>query len=182
MKTLRTLIFVLPMLLLSSPRAAAQYYGVGSNIALLATGTINLSFEAAVAPRWSVNIPVYWNPVKTDKLQMRLFGLQPGVRYWFFEEYAGHFIGSHAAAAWYDLGNARFQRKGWLAGVGISYGYAWLLSRRWNFTLEAGVGLYYMRDDKRSHYTPPFDKEYIYSSRRLAFGPSRCEIGFSYLF
>ena len=43
---------------------------------------------------------------------MQLIAVQPGIRYWIFEEYAGHFIAAHLTAAQYDLGGNRFHRKG----------------------------------------------------------------------
>ena len=113
---------------------------------------------------------------------MRLWAIQPGVRYWFFEEYAGHFLGTHLAAAKYDIGGRRFHRKGWLTGLGVSYGYSWLLSTRWNLSVEAGLGLYYMKNTRRDHYVPDDRDEYIYRSRRLVLGPSKCTVGFTYLF
>ena len=102
--------------------------------------------------------------------------------YWFFEEYVGHFLGTHLAAAKYDIGGNRFHRKGWLTGLGFSYGYSWLLSTRWNLSVEAGVGFYYMRDTRRDHYVPDDRDEYIYHTRRLVLGPSKCTVGFTYLF
>ena len=51
-------------------------------------------------------------------------------------------------------------------GIGISYGYAWLLSKRWNLSVEAGLGIYYIRDTKRAHYVGEFDDEYIRRYRR----------------
>ena len=166
----------------AAPRAAAQYYGVSTNVAALATGTVNASFEAAIAPHWSVDIPLYWNPVKAENLQMCCLAAQPGVRYWFFEEYAGQFIGGHLAAAKYDVGGRRFHRAGWLTGLGISYGYSWLLATRWNFTLEIGAGVYYMQDTKRDHRLSDFQTEYIRRGRRIVLGPSKCTVGFTYLF
>lgn len=163
-------------------RASAQYYGVGLNVPMLLTGTVNVSFEAAFAPHWSADIAAMWNPVKADKLQMRLLAVQPGVRYWFFEEYAGHFIGTHLAAARYDIGGRRFHRKGWLTGLGVSYGYSWLLSTRWNLSVEAGLGLYYMKDTRRDHHVPDDRDEYICHARRLVLGPSKLNVGFTYLF
>ena len=182
---MRKIRFALLPLLLSAvgiPQASAQYFGVGTNAALLATGTLNVSLEATLAPHWTTEVSLMWNPVKTRKLQAGVIAIQPGVRYWFFEEYAGHFLSAHLAAAQYDVGNVRFHRKGWLAGIGISYGYAWLLSTRWNLTLEAGAALYWMKDDKRDHYVPPLQDEYIRRSRRVTFGPSKCAVTFSYLF
>ena len=95
-----------------SPCATAQYYGLGINLPLLASGTVNLSFEAAVAPHWSVEIPVMWNPVRTQRLQMKFASVQPGVRYWLFEEYTGHFVGMHLSAAVYNFGNSECYRDG----------------------------------------------------------------------
>ena len=181
-KRLWLLLSGLCLLALCPQRASAQYYGVGVNIPMLLTGTVNASFEAAFAPHWSVDVPLMWNPVKADKVQMRLWAIQPGVRYWFFEEYAGHFLGTHLAAAKYDIGGRRFHRKGWLTGLGFSYGYSWLLSTRWNLSVEAGLGLYYMKDTRRDHYVPDDRDEYIYRSRRLVLGPSKCTVGFTYLF
>ena len=55
---------------------------------------------------------------------MQLLAIQPCVRYWLFEEYAGHFVAAHLGAAKYDVGAERFHRNGWLMGLGVSYGYA----------------------------------------------------------
>lgn len=92
-KRLWLLLSGLCLLALCPQRASAQYYGVGVNIPMLLTGTVNASFEAAFAPHWSVDVPLMWNPVKADKVQMRLLAIQPGVRYWLFEEYAATFWG-----------------------------------------------------------------------------------------
>ena len=181
-KRLWLLLSGLCLLVLCPHRASAQYYGVGVNVAMLMTGKVNASFEAAFALHWSVDIPLMWNPVRSDKVQMRLIAVQPGVRYWFFEEYAGHFIGTHLAAAKYDIGGSRFHRKGWLTGLGVSYGYSWLLSTRWNLTVEAGLGLYYMKDTRRDHHVPDDRDEYICHARRLVLGPSKLGVGFTYLF
>lgn len=170
------------LLALCPQRASAQYYGVGVNLPMLLTGTLNASFEAAFAPHWSVDIPLMWNPVKSEKVQMRLLAVQPGVRYWFFEEYVGHFVGTHIGVARYDIGGCRFHRRGWLTGLGVSYGYSWLLSTRWNLSVEAGLGLYYMRDTRRDHRVPDDRDEYICHERRLVLAPSKLGVSFTYLF
>ena len=40
-------------------QASAQYFGVGVNVPSLLTGTVNVSLEAAIAPHWSLDIPLY---------------------------------------------------------------------------------------------------------------------------
>ncbi len=91
-------------------------------------------------------------------------------------------MAAHLAAARYHVGNDRRHYKGWLTGLGFSYGYAWLIARRWNVSVEAGVGIYYMQDRKRDHHVPWSEDEYIRHNRRLVFAPSKCEVAFTYLF
>ena len=137
----RKLLFLLCMaaVCFSAPRASAQYFSVGINAPMLASGTLNVTLEAAVAPHWSVELALLANPVSTERLGLTAAALQPGVRYWFFEEYAGHFLAMHAALASYNVWNASHRHKGWLSGAGISYGYCWPLSARWNMTLELSL-------------------------------------------
>ena len=85
-------------------------------------------------------------------------------------------------AEWDFLMGAVCYRRGWMAGAGFSYGYAWPLSPRWNFSLEAGIGLYYMQERRGRRSLPATEDERIYRTRRLAFGPSKCEVSFTYLF
>lgn len=68
--------------------------------------------------------------MKAPGLQTQVLAVQPGIRRWLYEAYAGHFWGAHLAVARYNIGNDRWHFKGWLAGIGVSYGYAWLLSKR----------------------------------------------------
>ena len=140
----------------SAPRASAQYFSVGINAPMLASGTLNVTLEAAVAPHWSVELALLANPVSTERLGLTAAALQPGVRYWFFEEYAGHFLAMHAALASYNVWNASHRHKGWLSGAGISYGYCWPLSARWNMTLEGGIGIYHMRESEDRALHAPF--------------------------
>ena len=44
------------------------------------------------------------------------------------------------------LTDSRYQ--GWMAGGGISYGYAFILGRSWNLELEVGVGYNYTLYDR----------------------------------
>ena len=85
--------------------------------------------------------------------------LMPEYRWWFCTPFNGHFVGVHAMggqmnAASVDLPipgaffggdnltrevkSARYQ--GGFAGVGLTYGYQWVLSRNWNIEAEVGLG------------------------------------------
>ena len=45
-----------------------------------------------------------------------------------------------------ELKNARNQ--GWAVGAGLTYGYAWPISRRWNMEFTIGLGCWYTEYDK----------------------------------
>lgn len=168
---------------LAVPRpAAAQFFGVRLNALAAATGTLNLALEAAVTDRWSLEAALYWNPIDTPTYSTRLTGVQLGARRWFYETFVGHFLGVQATYASYIWGGRHDTYKGTLGGLGLSYGYAWMLSKRWNLTLEAGVGIYRMRDTQRLRTLPEYEPYTVHRYKRWAAGPSRAEVSFTYLF
>lgn len=178
---MKRLIF-LAVLSLSVQYAQAQYSAVRVNTLGLASGTVNTGVDVAVAPKWSLDVSGYWNPIALNSFRVKTFAITAGVRNWRFEPHVGPFLGFHTTTAFYDCGGRNHHFKGWLTGIGVSYGYSWLLSNRWNFTLEAGLGCFYMRDRRQKYYTPPADDIYIYHYRRIVLTPSKLEVSFSYLF
>ena len=94
----------------------------------------------------------------------------------------GLFWGLHSTLAKYKVGNRRTRYNGWTTGIGSSVGYSWMLAKRWNLTLEGGVGIYYM-DDLRWHPDPSSYEAIRYEHcRRVVLAPSKIEAAFSYLF
>ena len=103
-------------------------------------------------------------------------------RYWLYESFVGHFVGGQLSYVSYDLGSRTKRYDGWAYGLGVSYGYAWMLSKRWFVTVEAGVGLYRTKDTRRDPTVGDWDDEYIYHYRRWTLAPSKLEVSFCYLF
>lgn len=151
---IKSLFLSLLLLSAAAPPATAQFYGIKSNVLMLAVGTINAGFEVSLSDRYTLDVSAYWNPVRTRSVQMQVLAIQPGVRRWLYEAYAGHFFCTHLTVARYNIGGSRHYTRGWLTGVGFSYGHSWLLSRRWNLTLEAGIGLFYADDRRHRHDVP----------------------------
>lgn len=108
--------------------------------------------------------------------------MQIGSRYWLYESFVGYFVGGQLSYVDYALGSRTKRYDGRAYGIGISYGYAWMLSKRWFVTVEAGVGLYRTTDTRRDPTVGDWDDEYIYHYRRWTLAPSRLELSFSYLF
>ena len=111
-------------------RTAAQFFGVRANALTALTGTVAVGAEAALTDNWTVETSAYWNPIRTERLTTQVGAVQLGVRHWFYEDFVGHFLGLHASWVDYRIGNRRRTYDGRAYGIGISYGYAWILSKR----------------------------------------------------
>ncbi len=163
---MRRKIFLLLTLLaglLSVQRAEAQEVALKTNILYDATLTANLGAEVQVAPKWSVDLSGNLNAWSfSHGRRWKHWMLQPEARYWFCEPLGGHFVGVHALGGQYNIGHIDLSGKmlgtdfsklkdhryqGWFAGLGVAYGYSWLLGRHWNLEAEIGIGWTYTRYD-----------------------------------
>lgn len=100
-------------------------------------GSFNLGAEFRVSPRLTLDVPLVYNPLSfSDNRKWKHFLFQPELRWWSCEPFNGHFFGLHTHYAFYNVGGVGsrwmkdYRFEGWLAGLGISYGYQWLLSSR----------------------------------------------------
>ncbi len=124
----------------------------------------NLGIEVGLTPKLSFDMPLSLNSwtLNGDKRWKHWYA-QPGVRYWFCDRFQGHFVGAHLHGGQYNIGGfdgkinlfgtdfrnlADRRYQGWFAGVGISYGYAWVLGKHWNLEGELGIGYAYSRYDE----------------------------------
>ena len=82
--------------------------------------------------------------------------MQPEFRYWLCERFNGHFFGVHLLGGEYNISKVKLpfglardgkehRYDGWYVGGGFSYGYQWMLARKWS--IEATVGVGYVRFD-----------------------------------
>lgn len=160
MKNKHVTLIILIALLAAIP-ALAQKTAVKSNLLYDATTTLNLGAELALSDKYTLDVSASYNPwtFKNDR-KMKLWLLQPEARYWFCEKFNGHFLGAHLHGGQYNWGGMlpwgsgngkmfgvikdrhiqenRYQ--GWLLGAGVSYGYQWILSKRWSLEANIGVG------------------------------------------
>ena len=162
--------------------AAAQIFAVTADALAALTGTHHHGGEVSVADKWSVVASGYWNRVNSSSVSMIFHAVQISGRYWLYESFVGHFVGGQLSYVGYDLGSRTRRYDGRAYGIGFSYGHAWMLSKRWFVTLEAGIGLYRTKDTRRDPTVGDWDDEYIYHYRRWTLAPSRLEVSFSYLF
>lgn len=144
--------------------AMAQKVAVKTNLLYDATSTINLGTEFGLSPKWTLDVSANYNPwTYSNNKKWKHWLVQPEARYWFCNKMMGHFIGFHAIAGSYNIGNANadfkflgtdfsklkdYRYEGWFVGAGVAYGYSWVLSKHWNLEAELGVGYTYSKSDK----------------------------------
>ena len=125
---MRKKFFFLGILLGVCLASPAQFYSARTNLIGLATGNINLEGSMTLNRRWSLHLPVQYNPfVFKDNRQFRNLTVMPGVRYWFVESYSNFFVGMNTLASGYSIGRIwnkkRYEGEGY--GIGLSIGKAW---------------------------------------------------------
>lgn len=130
----------------------SQEVGVKTNLAYWGTTTPNLGLEFGLGKKSTLEIAGGLNVFEfSDNKSFKHWLIQPEYRWWFCETFNGHFLGLHAHGAQSNAGGLDIpvgrldvfkdkRYEGYLYGGGISYGYQWVLSNRWNFEFNIGAG------------------------------------------
>lgn len=99
------------------------------------------------------------NGAKHNNKKLVHWLIQPEFRYFLCERFNGHFFGAHLLYSQYNIGGHKlpmlfgkdsknFRYQGYSYGIGISYGYQLILSKRWNLEFNIGAGYMRMEYDK----------------------------------
>mgnify|MGYP000337971219 CR=1 FL=1 len=108
------------------------------------TSTPNLGIEVGLAKKLTLDISGNYNPWKFgDDRQIKHWLVQPELRYWLCERFNGSFFGLHGHYGEMNVSNLNIfgmghdRYDGNLYGAGISYGYQWIISKRWSMELPS---------------------------------------------
>ena len=170
----RFLLLSVSLLFLCGISLNAQRFAVKTNALYLATATPNVGLEVALGERWTFEAEGGYNPWTFDKeknMKAKHWLVSPEFRYWFCNSFQGHFFGINANYTQFnisalpfefpsvffdimsdgqhkssDLRESRIQ--GWAAGTGLTYGYAFPISRLWNMEFTLGLGCWYTTYDE----------------------------------
>lgn len=137
----------------------AQVAGVKTNLVYDATASINLGVEIGLAPKWTLDVSGNLNLwTWKDNMKWKHWMVQPEVRWWTCQRFAGHFFAAHALAGQFNFGNIKNninilgtdfsilsneRYQGWAFGAGLGYGYALPIGKHWNLEAEVGLGAIY---------------------------------------
>ena len=137
------LVFLMPL------SAYSQKIAVKTNALEWVTISPNISAEFVVSPTMSLDLSASfnkWSPFANTKFDH--IRVQPEIRYWFQRPMAQHFVGFTLLYVNYDMMNKGTRHIGQAVGGGFTYGYDFVLSKRWNLELTAGVGTIYRTEKK----------------------------------
>lgn len=184
--------------LLFSTSIYGQKVAVKTNLLYDATSTLNLGFEFGLSKKWTLDVSGNYNPWEFgENRKMKHWMVQPEMRYWLCEKFNGHFFGLHAHGAQYNWGgmlpwgfkngkmfgieNRNIQEhryEGWLVGAGLSYGYQWILGKRWSLEASLGIGYAYLNYAK---YKCEKCGEKIGDGHKNYFGPTKAAVSIIYI-
>ena len=187
-------ILFLVLLLVATTGVYGQKFAVKSNLLYDATATINLGVEVGLAKKWSLDLSGNYNGWKFgDEARMKHWLVQPELRYWACDVFNGWFFGLHFHGGQMNIGGIKlpfilqkgrermkdYRYEGHFWGGGLSAGYQWVLSNRFNIEASLGIGFVHTRYDKYQCTTcgkklGKGDADYV--------GPTRAAISIVYMF
>ena len=162
----------------------------------------NVLYDLAVAPNIEVELPLgrhqrwslmaeYCNPWwrwdrKSQSYEVQEGGLE--LRRWLSPRCSGsrptlcgHLLGLYGAVAKYDLENKDVGDQGEVLSAGLTYGYAWPLSRHWNIEASVSAGAVW---GKRRHYNAEFESTHLiykYTKNLFYAGPTKLKLSLVWL-
>lgn len=180
------------MLLWAASDMHAQKFGVKTDALYWMTTTPNIGFEVGLGKRTTLELSGGYNPWTLNSsddrnTKVRHFLITPEFRYWFCERFQGHHMGINAIYSLYNIGNVPVpfvpeatasRYEGWAAGAGVTYGYTWILGKRWNMEANVGVGYVYTEYDRYRNRVCGIYQE---SACRHLFLPTEIGLKFIYM-
>lgn len=160
-------------------------FAIKTNALYWATTTANLGFEVGLSKKLTLDVSGNYNPWEfSNNKQIKHWLVQPELRYWLCERFYGHFFGLHAHYAEanvsnlniFGLGDYRYQ--GNIYGAGISYGYQWILNKRWSMEATVDVGYARLNFDK---YNCGTCGSKIGKEHKNYFGPTKIALSIIYV-
>lgn len=143
---------------------SSKNVGIKTNLLYDATATANIGMEFPLSRKWSIDLSGnmnIWSFSEGKRWKHWLF--QPELRLWTCANMGGHFFAFHLLGGQYNVGKVNldflkflgdnfldfkdYRHQGWYGGVGIGYGYSWMLARHWNIEFEVAAGYVYSKYD-----------------------------------
>lgn len=128
----------------AKPSADAQRIALTSNLVDDILLTPNIGVDIVVADRQSLTFDASCAPYKlSQKFYNKCMTIKAGYKYWFNQAFYAHYIGVDAVLSSTDMRIGRAYMRDEYIGLGIGYGYSFIIGRRLNIVPSIGVGVAY---------------------------------------
>lgn len=186
----RILFLLFFCIIFSSNLYPQKKFAIKNNLPHSITLTPNIGIEIAFKHKMTFELSGGYNPFEySDSKSWKHWIIWPETRYWLYETFSGHFFGLHGVFSEFDIGGIdmpieklselKYRHiKGGINGLGISYGYAWIISN--NLTFEFTVGAGYGRLNY-GVYTTGKNRYKINDGKKHYIGPTKGAISFVYV-
>ncbi|MDE6380334.1 MAG: DUF3575 domain-containing protein [Muribaculaceae bacterium] len=146
----------------SQAKAERTVVGIKTNVLYDALLSPSLGVEVGLSRKLTLDVSGNLNLWKVEGHSWKHWQLQPELRYWLCQRFAGHFVGIETHVGQYNVGNIDFginflgtdfgklkdsRYQGWQGGLGLTYGYAWIVTPHWNVEASLGLGYSYTKYD-----------------------------------
>lgn len=166
-----TKMFLFLVFLVCSANIFCQKVAIKNNLIYDALKTPNLSLEFSLGRKWTLDTQVgmnfflYTKEATSPRYRTKKFShwlVQPELRYWTCDVFNGWFLGLHVMGGQMNIGKINipfvlqkesgrmrdYRYEGYFWGGGLSTGYQWVLSNRFNIEASLGVGYVHANYDK----------------------------------
>jgi hypothetical protein len=176
-------------LIVSEDKPVPYHFVVKTNLLFDAALLPNLALEFPLPGGWSVEAEAqwaWWNTHDSRRYFYRIQSLGLEARRWWGnpreQPLNGHYLGVYLLGGTYDvrLGKEKGYQSDFSFSAGVSYGYSFHLSQRWN--LELGISAGYLGGKYyRYHFDPVYDRYPWESTHRLYyFGLTKAKVSLVY--
>lgn len=184
LKRMKRILF-LCIVLFGTVSLSGQSVAVKTNLLYDLSLSPNLGVEIGLTNKNTLHLSASYNPFELgDNKKLKHWLIEPELRYWLCEKFMGHFLGVHAIAGGFNaggiklLGMEKYRYEGLAFGGGVSYGYQWVLGKRWN--LEASIGLGYVNLKYDKFYCEKCGEKIGEESTHFV-GPTRAAVSLIYI-
>ena len=144
MSTRIKIFFIIVLLLVAKTSLNAQRIAVTTNALDDILLTPNIGVDIVVADKQSITFDTSFAPYKlAQNLHNKCMTFRAGYKYWLNQAFYAHYIGVDAILSSSDIGVGKLKSRDEYIGLGVGYGYSFILGKRLNLVPHVGVGLAY---------------------------------------
>ena len=135
-------IFVL--ILASQAPVRAQRMAITSNLLEDVMLAPNLGVDIVVADKQSFTLDITCAPYKiSENLHNKQMAVRAGYKFWFTQALYAHYISIDGVLCSSDVKFGNLGSRDEYAGVGVSYGYSFIINKNINIVPNVGIGVAY---------------------------------------